>query len=348
MTKLMGCFLVGATGIGITSDGKALIGSVSDDPYDIRTFLRAVKPDKGFAHIGTELVSTTEHSLTERGYFARPGETTRGINQAGLAFTCAMIIEDGTVPPPGLAISYADLTERILKESSTVEEAIAIFKSARRVNPAYTVLLADANGNLAQIEVGNFGVNVNHYYSQNKPGTVFSVNCYVSPALVGYNAPHTALTNKTNNNLFRLERGHQIAQSLKGNIDVSTLAGFLSDHFNREQDPMNNPVLEGWGYSICNHGTRAQNDYSHENLPWGTVSAEIIEPSVGLFRYAYGWPCGSMPEYGDQIYQQNSWGRFLPFAMKKEVANDDIIALTTIEGLITASGVRYLANPNLE
>ncbi len=38
----MGCFLIGVTGPGFSANGDALIGSVSDDPYDVRTFLRAV------------------------------------------------------------------------------------------------------------------------------------------------------------------------------------------------------------------------------------------------------------------------------------------------------------------
>ena len=89
----IGCFLIGVTGLGISSNGEALIGSVSDDPYDVRTFVRTVKPAGLQAHIGTELVSTTDHTLVERGYFVDPGETTRGVNESGLAFTCAMVFE---------------------------------------------------------------------------------------------------------------------------------------------------------------------------------------------------------------------------------------------------------------
>ena len=58
-----GCFLIGATGPGITTTGEALIGSVSDDPYDVRTFVRAVKPAGGLPHTGTELVATTDVTL---------------------------------------------------------------------------------------------------------------------------------------------------------------------------------------------------------------------------------------------------------------------------------------------
>jgi hypothetical protein len=39
-----GCFLIGVTGPGVSLNGEALIESVSDDPYDVRTFLRLVRP----------------------------------------------------------------------------------------------------------------------------------------------------------------------------------------------------------------------------------------------------------------------------------------------------------------
>lgn len=342
----MGCFLIGSTGIGNTSDGNAIIGSVSDDPYDIRTFLRIVSPGQGQPHIGTELISTTEHSLTERGYFAKPGETTRGINQAGLAFTCAMIIEDETMSRLEVTTQYSALTETILRDCANVREAIDVFKAAGKVRPAYTVLLADAAGGLAQLEVGSFGVNVNHLFSRGEPGNVFSVNCYVSSALEPFNASHTKLENESNNNNKRLLRGQQLAHNYPSSITVQALASILSDHANREIDPMQNPILEGWGYSICNHGTRSRDDFPQENLPWGTVSSEILEPSPGRFWYAYGWPCGEEPGYGDQIYQQNSWGRFLPFRIPKLIRKNQILPLTSVEGVVTVVGARQLAYPD--
>jgi hypothetical protein len=41
---------MGVTGPGVTANGEALIGSVSDDPYDVRTFVRQVKPAESQAH----------------------------------------------------------------------------------------------------------------------------------------------------------------------------------------------------------------------------------------------------------------------------------------------------------
>ncbi|MCZ6480970.1 MAG: carcinine hydrolase/isopenicillin-N N-acyltransferase family protein [candidate division NC10 bacterium] len=340
----MGCFLIGVTGPGFSANGDALIGSVSDDPYDVRTFLRAVKPAGSQAHIGTELVSTTEHSLIERGYFSDPGETTRGLNESGLAFTCALIFEKETAERTPNATSFADLSRKMMTNCETVLDAIDLFRSAGACTPPFSVLLADAKGDLAHLEAGAFGVNVNHHYSQQSPGVVFAVNCYLSQKLVHYNAPNAVIENTQNNNLARRERGEQLAQELRGKLDVASLARILSDHANRERDPMDNPLLEAWGYSICNHGTRHQETYPHENLPWGTVSAEIMQPSEKLFWYAYGWACGQQPEYGDQIYQEKSWGKFVPFGFgASDSENEEITVLATADGEITPAGLRSQA-----
>lgn len=336
----MGCFLIGVTGPGITENGEALIGSVSDDPYDIRTFLRLVRPDGSQAHIGTELVSTTEHTLIERGYFAGPGETTRGINKSGLAFTCAMVFEKETAERTLRATSFAEISGKMMKECDTVVDAINLFQSAGACTPAYSVLLADAIGELAHVEAGTFGVNVNHHFTRKDPGMVFAVNCYLSQKLVNFNAPNSVIGNIQNNNPGRRERGEQLAQALRGNLNVDSLARILSDHANRERDPMDNPLLEAWGYSICNHGTRRQKTYPHESLPWGTVSSEIMQPSERLLWYAYGWPCGELPEYGDQIYQEKSWGKFIPFGFVADNGEkDEITVLATVSGEITPAGL---------
>jgi hypothetical protein len=336
-----GCFLIGVTGVGITANGEALIGSVSDDPYDIRTFLRLVKPARVQAHVGTELISTTEHTLVERGYFAHPGETTRGVNENGLAFTCAMVFEKQAAERTLPATSFSDLTWKMMRECNTVVDAIDMFQSAGATTPAYSVLLADAQGDLAHMEVGTFGVNVNHHYSREDPGMVFAVNCYLSQGLVNCNEPKSVIENTSNNNLARRERGKRLAREFQGKLDVPLLARILSDHNNRERDPMDNPLLEAWGYSICNHGTRHQETYPHEKLPWGTVSAEIMQPSAKVFWYAYGWPCGQQPEYGDQIYQDKSWGRFIPFGFAGSNLEDkEITVLATLDGEVTPAGSR--------
>lgn len=336
--KPLGCFLLGVTGKGVCSDREALLASVSDNPYDIRTFVKKVNKYQKFSHLGTELVSTSEQTLQERGYFAKPGETTRGINEKGLAFTSAMVFEDPKVSTNSIKVPFADLTSKIMQNCQSVEEAIEVFTSKTCIAPAYSILLSDAQGDLAHLELGSFGAHVYKHFSLKNPGVVIAVNCYLSQELRPFNAPNTIMEDKKNNNKARWKRGEELTKKYKENITVHTLMKILSDHKNKERNPKDNPVLENWGYSICNHGTGRNNTFIPENLPWGTVSAEILQPEKRVLWYSYGWPCGSHPKYKDQIFQENSWGKFIPFAFQKSSKERNVIALTTVEGKITPEG----------
>ena len=141
---------------------------------------------------------------------------------------------------------------------------VELFQSAGACAPPFSVLLADAKGDLAHLEAGAYGVSVNHHYSQANPGSVFAVNCYLSKTLVEFNAPNAVIEATQNNNLARRERGQQLSQQLPGELDVAALARVLSDHANRDRDPLENPLLPAWGYSICNHGTRHLATSPHE------------------------------------------------------------------------------------
>ncbi len=344
---MMGCFLFGATGKGVTAKGDALLGSVSDDPYDVRTFLKFVQKPHKMTHIGTELVSTTERSLVERGYFANPGETTRGINESGLAFTSAMILESELSQRSASPALFASLTTEMMDSCSTVEEAIALFSSPEAIAPAYSVLIADAEGGLVHLEVGAHRAEVYERFSPEAPGVVFAVNCYLSEKLESLNAPHTSFQNTKNNNQARRKRGQEIADAFQGSLTPGRLAEMLSDHQNRAQSPMDNPILEAWGYSICNHGTRQQESAPPEKFPWGTVSGEILEPLSRQFWYCYGWPCGEQPEYGDQLFQDRSWGEFIPFGFPQGASSDEIVELTTADGTILPEGRQLVATADL-
>ena len=330
------CFLIGVTGKGFSANEHALLGSVSDNPYDIRTFTRLIKPKDDFSHIGSELISTTEASLAYRGYFAQAGETTRGVNEAGLSFTSAMVFEKKNLSPENLA-SFASTTEKMLKNCQTVDDAVALFQSQKTLSPAYSVLVADAFDGLAHLEVGSFGVVVHSRYSRERPGMTIAVNCYLSDSLVNFNDPTTLLTNKNNNNYSRFGRGTLLAEQSSA-FDVNTLATLLSDHANCDKPPIENPILPAWGYSICNHGTYKKAPGS--DLPWGTISSEILEPAAKRFWYVYGWPCGSKPSHSDQIMQEYSWGQFLPFGFNDHKSHS--VKLTTPTGAITSDGARWL------
>lgn len=328
----MGCFLIGATGEGYTTNGEALLGSVSDDPYDVRTFVRSIHPLNRLAHVGTELVATKGPSFEERGFFCKEGDTSRGVNSAGLAFTCAMLFENKTLQKKLNRLSFSQLSQEMMEGCSSVNEAIDLMKKAEAVAPPFSVLLADSKGDIAHVEAGSFGVEVLHHYSKERPGALFAVNCYQAKQSLKYNDPSATVENSMNNNGVRLRRGHELCEKWKGMIDVDKIAHILSDHANRERDPLDNNLLDGWGFSICNHGTRHNDTRHHSEFPWGTVSAEILEPSTKTLHYCYGWPCGEKPQYEDQLLQENSWGKFHPFTISDDVPPNQKKVLTTVEG----------------
>jgi len=328
----MGCFLIGVTGKSYTKDGNPLLGSVSDDPYDVRTFVRSKHPKKGLAHVGTELVAIRPPSFEERGFFCRVGETSRGVNAAGLAFTSALLFEGEKQEKNPDPASFSELTKELMETCKTVDEGIDLFHQAGASNPPFSVLLADRSAVIAHIEAGGFGIEVLHRFDKDHPGAIFAVNCYQSEHSRKFNDPKAGLDNSANNNGVRLERGRELCERMKGGIGVDELAKILSDHANRERDPAANPLLEAWGFSICNHGTREKGDAETQPLPWGTVSAEILQPAENTLHYCFGWPCGESPQYGDQLLQEKSWGKFHPFTIPLEAPSGQTNELTTPEG----------------
>mmetsp|Transcript_141785 Transcript_141785/g.395324 ORF Transcript_141785/g.395324 Transcript_141785/m.395324 type:complete len:374 (+) Transcript_141785:70-1191(+) len=348
------CFLIGATGPGVTSTGEALLGGVSDDPYLFRTFVRVVLPAKAssFAHIGSELqyvkAAYPQLACSIEGlpppFEVEPGQPSRGINAAGLAFTCALAVEQdtaesGLAPPRAAAPQpFAKLSRRLMAECSTVGDAVALLLAAGAVAPAFSVLVADAAGELAQVEVGAFGSAVHKRYSKETPGIV----------VVPFNRPEGQLSHEASNNGCRLRRGWELAESLRGRLDVHAFTSILADHENRARDSASNPLIPWWGHSICNHGTRISAVYDPMAPPWGTVSSEILQPSLRALHYCYGWPCGERAEFGDQLFQSSSWGHFLGFALPPPVIDeavpkegDTVIHCTTVDGAVTAQGQAF-------
>jgi len=330
------CFLIGATGPGVTATGEALLGCVSDDPYLFRTFVRVAQPVDGHAHVGTELVYATDSDM-EPPFKVEVGEASRGINSEGLAFVIALAVErpaDMEVE----SVPFCQLSERMMNECSSVKDAIQLLQGIPSVSPAFSVLLADACGDLAHVEVGGFGTAVVAHFSKEKPGVAMAVNCYQSKELQEFNDPAAELKAKQNNNGCRLARGRELAEQWRGQLDVEAFRAILSDHGNRERNPEENPLLKWWGYSICNHGTRKDHSYDANAAPWGTVSAEVFQPSRRALHYNYGWACGEKAEFGDQLFQSHSWDHFATFLSPADgqLAGGRRIACTTVTGDITS------------
>ena len=111
------------------------------------------------------------------------------------------------------------------------------------------------------------------------------------------------------------------------NISARYLAKCFSDHL----------TLNETGWSICAHG---HNKYPTNGTRGGTVSSEIMQPTLRTMSYNYGWPCGSPNDYPEgQMYQDRSWGTYLTFPL------DDLDPgeYVTIDGRLTALGIKHLS-----
>ena len=120
-----------------------------------------------------------------------------------------------------------NVTEEMMRTCETVEDAIRLFQSYGSVQPAYSVILADARGGLAHLEVGSYGISVFAQHSQENPGAVLAVNCYRTPRFISKNSEVTRMENKQNNNLTRYTRGLQALESLKGQFTVEKVIELL-------------------------------------------------------------------------------------------------------------------------
>ncbi|CAK9038661.1 Hypothetical protein SCF082_LOCUS22710 [Durusdinium trenchii] len=350
------CFLIGATGPGVTKTGEALIGSTSDDPYLFRTFVHAALPSGDcLGHVGTELVYATDRSDLEPPFQVEPGEVGRGVNSAGLAFAIALAVERPkarTGVPEGRhePVRFCDVSRRMMNECHTVDDALNLLQHIPAITPAFSVMLADAEGHLAQVEVGAYGTAVHERYSKENPGVAIAVNCYQSKELNGFNLPEAELHATQNNNGCRSSRGWDLVQEQMKQgklLDVSTFRDILSDHEHRDRDPAENPLLKWWGYSICNHGTRKQDAYEADAAPWGTVSAEVLEPAKKLLHYNYGWACGEGAEFQDQLFQSHSWSHFASFRSPSAGEHTGRgggrpVACTTVKGELLAEASQFL------
>jgi hypothetical protein len=96
------CTNVAAAGKSVRTAGAVYIGSVSDDPYDIRTRVVVERTPHAYAYLGTDLVPLSAATSAAEYAASTSGAPTRGLNECGLAFTWAYAWEKPeNKPPPG-------------------------------------------------------------------------------------------------------------------------------------------------------------------------------------------------------------------------------------------------------
>ena len=194
-----------------------------------------------------------------------------GVNEAGLGVTCNYAyVTDAMTTGPTITM----LISRVLAEARNVHEAIQIIKGQPRVGGGL-LMLADASGEIASIEVSNTRVEVR----MPSDGVVFHTNRLQCGTMVPLEIAADACYDKRAPTLLRGKRVHDsanmradaIRRAVKGRgpMSLDDMREILSDH--------------GQGQScnsVCMHGGY-----------WSTVACTQLLPRQQRLRVAFSNTC---------------------------------------------------------
>jgi hypothetical protein len=318
------CTLLGANGTA-TKDGNVYLASTSDNPYIVgpRKPVYLTIPKQGYKFVHTPCIIQDPP-----GHYFDVGSD-RGMNEKGFSWTRAWV-----VPSEPEAPNKMDSVEWFLKMGSTVatvDEAINfVQENPKGIGDQGNYIFADADGNMAAVEVGYQTVNVVKRWSKGEKGVTARANRWDSEKMKpldisdkgGEPGDHEYYVSTA----FRQPRATELLNDGAGKIDVEMMKRFVSDNENRDKKP-----LGSTGMSISNHGETG-----------GTVSAEVYDPANRTFWYTYGWPDGDGKSSNPSLdgANKNTWGAWLPFVLT-EMTEEGYY--TDWNGNITPLGARYLA-----
>jgi hypothetical protein len=329
------CTNLAAAGRSVRSPGAVYIGSVSDDPYDIRTRVVVERSPNGYAYIGTDLAPLSPAVSAAEYAESTSGAPTRGLNERGLGFTWAYAWEKPENKPQPGALKAHQAWGEVMRRCGTIDEAIALLRDLPRDFGA-AGMLADCSGTCALVEIGRRHVAVSRRLEPDSGGTAVNVNCWMVLQEEDGD-PKGGLDVATAPNHTRYARASERLALVDGRIGISEIKNVLCDHGHRGRFAGENTLVRGHGFSVCNHGSLGSPSFDPAAPSWGTVSAEIIDPVGGVFWYVYGWPCGEAPQFGDQMLQERSWGNFIGFPLAGLPAGQ----YSTLTGELTALAMRH-------
>lgn len=319
--------LFGAVLIGMPEGG--IIGANTDAAYNVRTQVIVEQPRDGQKFVASQLTFPDGKSPV----------IVAGVNQAGVAFAWADVpIRDPQVAE--MHIGPEDIGKFILTYSLSVSDVFNLLDSAPR-GFAGEVLVSDSSKDVLLLEVTPKHLAIARYIDgeDNQPQEwVAAVNAFITPDLASQQSLGSGVaTDALGNNYWRyIQAGLLLEESARSSAPedpIQKMARILSDQGNSDINPLANPVISGWGFSIENHGSNLVG-FDSNNPAWGTVSSQIIDPANRTLWYCFGWPSGAKPQYPDQIKQDKSWGLYRSFSV------DDLAegVYTTLEGELTSQG----------
>lgn len=317
------CTLMGVSGKA-SEDGNAYIASTSDNPYiqGPRKPVYVTIPKSGYKFVHTPCIIQDPP-----GHFFDVGSD-RGMNEKGFSWTRAWVVPNEPEAPNKM--SAVDWFLKMGSTVATVDEAIKFVQdNPKGIGDQGNYIFADAEGNMATVEVGYQTVNVVKKWSKGEDGIAARANRWTSDKMKPLDIGDTADPHDHEyfvSTSFRVPRALELLHGGAGKIDVAMLKKFLADDVNRDKK-----TLGDTGFSISNHGETG-----------GTVSAEVFDPAHRTFWYTYGWSDGdaksSNPSFDGA--NENTWGAWLPFVVP-ELTEEGFY--TDWNGNITPMGARYLA-----
>jgi hypothetical protein len=317
------CTLMGANGQA-TKDGNVYLASTSDNPYfqGPRNQVYFTIPKTGYKFVHTPLPIQDPP-----GHYFDVGSD-RGMNEKGFSWTRAWVVPNE--PEATNKMSAVDWFLKMGSTVATVDEAIKfVQENPKGLGDQGNYIFADAEGNMAAVEVGYHTVNVVQKWSKGEKGIVARANRLTSEKMQPLDIGDTADQHDHEyyeSTGYRVPRAMELLNGGAGKIDVQMLKAFLADNVNRDKKPLGDT-----GFSISNHGETG-----------GTVAAEVYDIANRTFWFTYGWPDGdaksSNPSFDGA--NKNTWGAWLPFVIS-EMTEEGYY--TDWNGNITPIGARYLA-----
>ena len=316
------CTLLGATGEA-TSIGNAYIASTSDNPWieGPRKPVYVTIPKSGYKFVHTPCLI-----LEKNGDFLDVGSD-RGMNEKGFSWTRSWV-----VPKEPEAPNKTPAVDWFIKMGSTVatvDEAITFVKNnPKGIGCQGNYIFADAQGNLAFVEVSYSTVTVAEQWKKSDGGYAARANKWESKEMIPLDDSAKGNPIYYNSSPYRYPKAMELLKAASGKIDVDTMKKLIA--FRDKEDANPDAPHEN---SISNHGKEG-----------GTVSAEVYDPTNLTFWYTYGWPDGDMTNFNKAIYgaNENSWGPgvWIPFILPKLTEEG---FYTDWDGKITPLGARYMA-----
>lgn len=317
------CTLMGANGQA-TKDGKVYLASTSDNPYieGPRNQVYLTIPKHGYKFVHTPLLIQDPP-----GHYFDVGSD-RGMNEKGFSWTRAWVVPNEPEAPNKM--SSVDWFLKMGSTVATVDEAIEFVQdNPKGIADQGNYIFADAQGNMATVEVGYQTVNVINKWSKGEKGIAARANRWTSEKMKPLDISDTA--DEHDHEYFvstesRQSRAMELLNGAAGKIDVETLKKFIADDQNSDKKPLGDT-----GFSISNHG-----------LTGGDVAAEVYDPAQRTFWFTYGWSDGNMKGENPALdgANKNTWGAWIPFIIS-EMTEEGYY--TDWNGNLTPVGVRYLA-----